>query len=153
MVPRSLLPSVSRFLHTMQNMKCGHTYAVTLVGQRVYTHLGWYPSMINLFPTKQHGYYLRCECSWVQPLDGCYKKGPWDPSSGTTSHVSSWLLCAWCVIHLTRISRPCVLFAYCMQSMKVVNMCTYLIRALNICNEVPPLNKRSSDKQPFFYKS
>ena len=47
MVPRPLLPSVSRFLHTMQNMKCGHDmYAVTSGGQRVYTHLGWYPSII-----------------------------------------------------------------------------------------------------------
>ena len=34
------------------------------------------------------------------------------------------------------------------------NMCTYLIRALSICNEVPPLNKELEQKivgkQPFF---
>ena len=49
MFPRPLLPSVSRFLHTMQNMKCGRTYAVTSGGQRIYTHLGWYPSIITFF--------------------------------------------------------------------------------------------------------
>ena len=42
MVPSPWLPSVSRFLHTM---KCDHTYAVTSGGERVYTHLGWYPSI------------------------------------------------------------------------------------------------------------
>ena len=48
MVPGPLLPSVSRFLHTTQNMKCGHTYAVTSGGQRVYTHLGWYPHFLHI---------------------------------------------------------------------------------------------------------
>ena len=49
MLPRPLLPSVSRFLHTMQNMKCGHTYAVISGGQRIYTHLGLYLSIITFF--------------------------------------------------------------------------------------------------------
>ena len=48
-VPRPLLPSVARFLHTMQKMKCGHMYAVTSGGQRVYTHLEWYPSIMAFF--------------------------------------------------------------------------------------------------------
>ena len=60
---------------------------------REYTHLGWYPSIITFYCiylslTKLYWYYLHCEYPRVQPLDGCKKIGPWDPSSSTTSHVS-----------------------------------------------------------------
>ena len=41
-------------------MKCGHTYVVTSGGQRVYTHLGRYPSIKTFFLSlkRQYWYYI-----------------------------------------------------------------------------------------------
>ena len=143
----------------MQNMKCGHMYAVISGGQRIYTHLGLYLSIITFFAIPNKA-VLILPTLWMlsRPTPGWMLEEPWDPSSGTTSHVSSYLLCAWCAIHLTRFSRRFVFYLHtaCNQRRwwRLGNMCTYLIRALSICNEVPPLNKELEQKivgkQPFF---